>query len=211
MVIEGFEQPLFCRLLNDGAAPVPETVGDRGDLVASAQGALSALGFFSGKVDGVHGEQSRSAVAKFQDATGSTVTGELDSETLVHIAGTLRDKHPHDVAMLELGLQLLQGAQSRFSLESSIESPPQDEDSASPTGSATSTSGVIESTIVSEFSGLNHGNIYKLANGQIWEQTDFWIWYWYWVGPEVLIWSDNGIYKMKVDQIEHAVTVRRLK
>jgi len=70
---------------------------------------------------------------------------------------------------------------------------------------------VIESTIISDFNGLEYGNIYKLANGQIWEQTEAWIWIWVWVNPSVMIWNDGGVYKMKVDQIDHAVMVRRIK
>jgi len=70
---------------------------------------------------------------------------------------------------------------------------------------------IIESTIISDFDGLDFGNIYKLANGQIWEQTEAWIWVWVWVNPSVMIWNDGGIFKMKVDQIDHAVTISRIK
>ncbi len=71
--------------------------------------------------------------------------------------------------------------------------------------------GAIESTIVSKFDGLNTGNIYKLANGQIWEQVEPWIWTWVWVNPVVTIYFVSGEYKMKVEQIEHPVVVRRIK
>jgi hypothetical protein len=70
---------------------------------------------------------------------------------------------------------------------------------------------VIESTITSEFNGFKHGNIYRLANGQIWEQTEVYIWVWVWVNPKVLIWNDGGIYRMKVEGIDHPVMVRRIR
>lgn len=70
---------------------------------------------------------------------------------------------------------------------------------------------VIESTIVSKFEGLKAGNIYKLANGQIWEQVETWIWVWIWVNPTVIIYPASGGCKMKVENIEHPVFVRRLK
>lgn len=73
------------------------------------------------------------------------------------------------------------------------------------------TADVFESYIMSEFNGLDHGNIYKLANGQIWEQTEHWIWVWVWVNPRILIWNDGGVYRMKVEQIDHPVMVRRIK
>ena len=70
---------------------------------------------------------------------------------------------------------------------------------------------VIESYIASRFDGLQHGNVYRLGNGQIWEQVDAWIWVWVWVNPKVTIYKTGGLYKMKVEQIEHPVVVERLK
>lgn len=70
---------------------------------------------------------------------------------------------------------------------------------------------VIESFIISDFDGLDYGNIYELANGQIWKQTEFYIWFWYWFYPEVLIWNDGGIYRMKVEGIDHPVMVEKIK
>jgi hypothetical protein len=75
----------------------------------------------------------------------------------------------------------------------------------------TVTPNVVESYITSDFDGLDHGNVYKLVNGQIWEQTEYWIWVWVWVNPKVLIWNDGGIYRMKVEGIDHPVMVRRIK
>lgn len=70
---------------------------------------------------------------------------------------------------------------------------------------------IIESIIVSKFAGLNAGNIYKLANGQIWEQVEPWVWVWVWVNPTAIIYLESGGYKMKVENIEHPVFVRRIK
>ena len=69
----------------------------------------------------------------------------------------------------------------------------------------------FEAFIMNDFDGYEWGNIYVLSNGQIWEQTEPYIWMWIWVMPKVLIYETNGIYKMKFDQIEHPVTVKRIK
>jgi len=82
--------------------------------------------------------------------------------------------------------------------------------SSRPTGGK-SGGNVIESMIVSKFEGLNAGNFYKLANGQIWEQTEPWVWVWIWVNPAVMIYPASGGYKMKVENIEHPVLVQRIK
>lgn len=71
--------------------------------------------------------------------------------------------------------------------------------------------GIIESTIVSKFTGLKAENIYKLANGQIWEQVEPWVWVWVLVNPAIMIYPASGGYKMKVENIEHPVIVRRIK
>lgn len=70
---------------------------------------------------------------------------------------------------------------------------------------------IIESTIISTFQGLNAGNIYKLADGQIWEQVEPWVWAWIWINPKVTIYAASGAYRMKVENIDHPVLVRRLK
>jgi hypothetical protein len=68
---------------------------------------------------------------------------------------------------------------------------------------------VFGDIIVSKFDGLAYGNRYKLLNGQVWEQIEAWTWVWVWVNPKVLIWNDGGVYKMKVENIDHAVAVIR--
>jgi len=70
--------------------------------------------------------------------------------------------------------------------------------------------GITESVIVSDFDGLEQGNIYKLANGEVWEQVEPWTWIWIWIGPTVKIYPASGGYKMKVQGIDHPVFVKRL-
>lgn len=70
---------------------------------------------------------------------------------------------------------------------------------------------VIESIIDGEFSGFEYGTIFKLMNGQIWIQEDFNIYISISFYTNVLIYNEGGIYYMKVDGIEQAVQVKRLK
>ncbi len=69
---------------------------------------------------------------------------------------------------------------------------------------------VFESVIISNFSGLNYGNLYELQNGQIWKQTEAWAWAWAWSLPKVIIYNE-GVWKMKVENIDHPITVIRIK
>ena len=71
--------------------------------------------------------------------------------------------------------------------------------------------GSFESRIVNKFTGLDHGNVYRLSNGQIWQQTEYWKWIWIWVNPSVLVWQDGVTFKMKAENIDHAVVVERLR
>ena len=72
-------------------------------------------------------------------------------------------------------------------------------------------SSVIESRIDGDFSGWNGETIVRLMNGQIWQQKEYYYRYHYAFMPNVLIFMSGGTYKMKVDGIDKAVGVSRLK
>jgi hypothetical protein len=66
---------------------------------------------------------------------------------------------------------------------------------------------VIESKIDDEFEGYEAGNIYKLRNGQLWEQISGRYRYRYKYAPDVIIVNRNGSYQMQVEGMEDWVTV----
>jgi len=70
--------------------------------------------------------------------------------------------------------------------------------------------GVIEATIINEFDGFEYGNIYKLSNGQIWEQTEFHINICIYLRPEVTIWYNGVDFQLKVNDEDEPVTVQQL-
>lgn len=75
----------------------------------------------------------------------------------------------------------------------------------------TSAPSVIETQIDGEFEGWEGETIVKLMNGQIWQQTEYHYHYHYAFMPKVLIYRSGGGYKMKVDGIDKAVGVERLR
>lgn len=74
-----------------------------------------------------------------------------------------------------------------------------------------STGSVIESKIDGSFEGWDGETIVKLRNGQIWQQDEYYYIYHYSYMPKVLIYKSGGSYKMKVDGIDKAIRVTRLK
>ena len=70
---------------------------------------------------------------------------------------------------------------------------------------------VIESRVDGEFEGWEGETIVKLANGQVWEQSEYYYRYRYAYRPEVLIYRSGGRYKMLVEGIDKAVRVVRLE
>ena len=76
---------------------------------------------------------------------------------------------------------------------------------------APSSPSVIESQIDGDFEGWEGESIVKLMNGQIWQQSDYYYYYHYAFMPKVFIFRSGGGYKMKVEGIEKAVSVKRLK
>lgn len=78
------------------------------------------------------------------------------------------------------------------------------------TKSTSSTPSVIESHVSNSFSGFSNGNIFKLDNGQIWEQTEYYTYTYTYSRPKVMIYKSGGVYKLKFDNIDKAVTVKRI-
>ena len=72
-------------------------------------------------------------------------------------------------------------------------------------------SSVIETQIDGDFEGWEGETIVKLMNGQIWQQTEYHYHYHYAFMPKVLIYRTGGGHKMKVEGIEKAVGVERLR
>jgi hypothetical protein len=76
---------------------------------------------------------------------------------------------------------------------------------------AAPSSGLIETTIDGEFKGWEGETIIKLSNGQIWQQTEYHYHYHYAYMPKILIIATAGGYKAKVEGVNKAVGVTRLR
>ncbi len=75
----------------------------------------------------------------------------------------------------------------------------------------TGCSPAIESTISGEFKGWDGETIFKLDNGQIWQQAEYDYMYSYSYRPEVTIYPTTAGCKLKVEDEAEAIVVRRLK
>ncbi len=82
---------------------------------------------------------------------------------------------------------------------------------AAPAGMPSATAAVIEARIDGEFSGWEGETIFRLDNGQIWQQAAYAYRYHYAYRPKVLIYPSGRTYKMRVDGINAEITVVRLK
>jgi hypothetical protein len=69
----------------------------------------------------------------------------------------------------------------------------------------------IETTISGEFNGWEGETIFKLSNGQIWQQAEYSYTYSYAYMPEVTIYSTSSGCRMKVEDEEETILVKRLK
>jgi hypothetical protein len=75
---------------------------------------------------------------------------------------------------------------------------------------ANSTPSLIESRVDGEFNGWEGETIVKLANGQVWQQTEYHYSYHYAYGPKVIVYRSGAGYKMKVDGMRQAIGVELL-
>lgn len=69
----------------------------------------------------------------------------------------------------------------------------------------------IQSYIDGDFEGWEGETIFKLDNGQIWQQASYAYSYHYAYHPEVMIINRNGTWQMKVEGVEEMIDVKRLK
>lgn len=76
---------------------------------------------------------------------------------------------------------------------------------------STSSSSVIESRIDGDFEGWEGETIFKLMNGQIWQQVDYSYYYHYAFMPRVTIYKGGYGYIMKVDGVDSKIRVQRIK
>lgn len=72
-------------------------------------------------------------------------------------------------------------------------------------------SGAIESRIDGTFEGWSGETVFKLLNGQIWQQSSYAYTYHYAYRPEVLIYAGSGGCKMIVEGVSDSISVKRLK
>ena len=70
---------------------------------------------------------------------------------------------------------------------------------------------LIESQISGEFTGWEGETIFKLTNGQIWQQAAYAYTYSYKYMPKVMIFPSRGGYEMQVEGIDNRIRVVRIK
>ncbi|NDH67699.1 MAG: hypothetical protein EBY22_07305 [Gammaproteobacteria bacterium] len=70
---------------------------------------------------------------------------------------------------------------------------------------------VIESQIEGDFNGWDGETIFKLTNGQIWQQSSYAYTYSYKYRPKVMIVNTRGSFRMQVEGISQSINVTRLR
>tara|TARA_B110000240_G_scaffold151067_1_gene167373 strand:+ start:68 stop:568 length:501 start_codon:yes stop_codon:yes gene_type:complete len=70
---------------------------------------------------------------------------------------------------------------------------------------------VIETQIDGDFEGWEGETIFKMMNGQIWQQSSYDYTYHYAYSPEVLIYEFNGSWIMRVEDVDETIEVIQLK
>jgi len=70
---------------------------------------------------------------------------------------------------------------------------------------------VIETKISGNFEGWNGNTIFKMMNGQIWQQSSYSYKYHYSYSPNVFIYEFKGTWTMKIEDVDETIQVIRLK
>jgi len=77
--------------------------------------------------------------------------------------------------------------------------------------SSSSNNSVIETQIDGDFEGWEGETIFKMMNGEIWQQSSYAYLYHYAYSPQVIIYKSSSGYVMKVDGVEETINVVKLK
>lgn len=200
LIIEGFDDPILCRMLNSG----PMETGVAGPTL-DVQRALVMLGVDL-VADGLRGAETEEALTRFQADQQLPQTGRADPATLQALADALQAHEAVTLQKIELALSVLRAASAALytRYDSTVAEVPL-------AGVSLTTPDVIESRLDGDFEGYDYGNIYRLTNGQIWEQVSARYRYRYRFMPDVLIVKRDGVYQMRIEPLEDWVTVRRLR
>lgn len=73
------------------------------------------------------------------------------------------------------------------------------------------TPNVVESRIDGDFSGWEGETVFRLTNGQVWQQVQFAYRYHYAFMPKVMIVRTDAGYRMTVDGVSGSILVKRLR
>jgi hypothetical protein len=73
------------------------------------------------------------------------------------------------------------------------------------------TADVIETRIDGEFSGWDGETVFRLQNGQVWQQASYAYRYSYKYSPSVLIYRSGSGFRMQVEGVDGTIAVRRLR
>ncbi|MBV9546069.1 MAG: hypothetical protein JOY61_16985 [Chloroflexi bacterium] len=69
----------------------------------------------------------------------------------------------------------------------------------------------MDDRIDGEFTGWSGDTVFRLENGQIWQQAESAYLYSYAFNPRVLIYPSSGTWRMQVDGVTETIAVRRLR
>jgi hypothetical protein len=73
------------------------------------------------------------------------------------------------------------------------------------------TAAVIETCIDDDFEGWDGETIFKLCNGQIWQQSEYAYTYHYAYRPDVIIYKSGSGYRLKVEGVAETIGIVRIK
>jgi hypothetical protein len=78
-------------------------------------------------------------------------------------------------------------------------------------GGVSYTGELIQTQIDGDFEGWDGETIFKMMNGTIWQQASYDYTYHYLYMPAVIIYKKDGMFYMKVEDVEDEIAVRQIK
>jgi hypothetical protein len=140
-----------------------------------------------------------------------TGTELCNSEAWMSPAKTIAESQAAETALAAFLAQLDASWRNQVGARGQAGAPQSPPSPMSPPIVSVPNGGVVDDYVDGEFTGWSGDTVFRLRNGQIWQQTEYKYAYRYAYGPRVLIYPTGGGWRMQVEGMDDTIAVQRLR
>ena len=149
-------------------------------------------------------------IKNYDKATGKLEIVSFGPPTITW-SGTVKGNLASGAYRIDVGAQTGYFYLAIFQQAASVPPPPSPIPLVPPAQRRSSCTPAVESSIAGDVNGWSGETIFKLDNGQIWQQAEYDYTYFYEYHPDVTIYETSAGSRMKVEDEDETLLVKRIK